>query len=111
MNCKPGDLAIVVRHERGGSAIKDCHGMILEVLYLAPPEPFNLPDGQRSTRGSGTEWVVKAARPIPVRMPDGSTRMAQYGKAFDAFLRPIRPGDITDEEVRDLYAPKVPEAA
>jgi hypothetical protein len=29
----------------------------------------------------------------------------------DANLSPIRPGDISDEEVRDLYAPKVTEAA
>jgi hypothetical protein len=29
----------------------------------------------------------------------------------DAWLRPIRPGDISDEEVRNLYLPKLPEAA
>jgi hypothetical protein len=30
---------------------------------------------------------------------------------LDEWMRPIRPGDITDEEVRDLYAPKIPETA
>lgn len=31
------------------------------------------------------------------------------GLIEDEFLRPIRPDGVTDEEVRDLYAPTMPE--
>jgi len=95
MNCKPGDLAIVV-------AVRDCHprypklGLIVRVVEFAPAG-FSLANawcqykGGQVAHGHDT-WVVTVER-------DGRTWL--HG---DSRLRPIRPGDLEDETptVREL---------
>jgi len=83
MNCKQGDLAYVTSMKQGGMF----YGHIVRCI-----EPtVDRIDGQPG-------WIVEP-------------RLGHWRGVHDSALRPIRPGDITDEEVRDLYAPKVPEAA
>lgn len=98
MNCKPGDLAIVIKSGVGNE------GRIVKCLRLAT-------DADRVNEGfiggfGIPLWVVDK----PLKCITGGRRH-RARLAWDAQLRPIRPGDITDEEVRDLYAPKQPEAA
>jgi hypothetical protein len=85
MNCKPGDLAFYV-----GRA-DNLRGFIFRCVERAP-------------FGGEAAWVTE---PPP---PPGPGYVA-CGLVLDESLRAIRPGDISDEEVRDLYAPKQTESA
>lgn len=98
MNCKPGDLAIVVRSKAGNEGrIGRClrraskREIARQALFSFQGEPCWKMDREFSAcdnfgRGGYSVSILP-----------------------DACLRPIRPGDISDEEVRDLYAPKLPE--
>lgn len=87
MNCKPGDLAIVVHTTRGEQV-----GRIVRCVDLVRGLRF-------ADIGTLDAWITEPML------------MNRFGEAPcpDAWLRPIRPGDISDEEVRDLYLPKPPE--
>lgn len=90
MNCKPGDLAVVV----GGVASL---GKVLTCLRLATQAELE------------ALWFQDD---VPVWIVDRTLETLsgrRLSLAPDCMLRPIRPGDITDEEVCDLYAPKLPE--
>jgi hypothetical protein len=103
MNCKPGDLAVVVDDNEPENV-----GLLVEVQDRIDSEWEDEPF---------PHWlVVSRGRPMLNRLYDdgvplGEFEYSQEGYVADKDLRPIRPGDISDEEVRDLYAPKIPEAA
>ena len=88
MNCKPGDLAILIAPGPTGEAHNI--GMIVEVVKPCP------------TGRAGFWWVVSQGRPGINRM----NMKVQSGAVHDARLRPIRPGDLEDETptVRELEA-------
>lgn len=91
LNCRPGDLAVVIVD---GPFL----GMIVEVLYKAPMEPFNLPDGYPHVPGKENSWVIKMQRPIVLSLKYNSEkRMTIYACATDSVLRPIRDSDGEDE--------------
>jgi hypothetical protein len=108
MNCKPGDLAVVVRSVYGNE------GQLLRIL--APSRGNGLPAGAKYTdsrgitwaRSNGFCWEVESLSPHGIKKRLRTYRFADVG---DRYLRPIRPGDINDEEVRELFAPKLPEVA
>lgn len=109
MNCKPGDLAVVVRSLYGNA------GQLLRVI--APSRGNGLAVGATYEDSHGTRWKrahevfcweVESLSQSGLHKRLRSYRFADVG---DTHLRPIRPGDISDEEVRDLYAPKQPEHA
>lgn len=80
MNCKPGDLAIVVRSRR----YPECNGMILKIEHLAYPGYW---------RVSGKLIEEYAAR---------------HGKSLnlnDRLLRPIRDNPGEDEMLRIVGKP------
>jgi hypothetical protein len=89
MNCKPGDLAVVV----SGSMPEDSPtlGAIVRLTKIDPDwwEPVWEYEGRLLIDAAGVELIALA----------------------DRFLRPIHQDGITDEEVRELYAPKLPELA
>lgn len=98
MNCKPGDLAVI----RGCVEAVDCNGMLVTVLENVRGNEWTAPDGYMF------EWGGVSP----------STAVESLGSSFDArdertmyavfesrCVVPIRPGDISDEEVRDLYSP------
>jgi hypothetical protein len=82
MNCKPGDLAVFVKSSAGNE------GRLVTCLRFIGRVP--------DYRGSDY-WETDT--PVPSWFGD----MASIAR--DSQLRPIRPGGVTDEEVRDLYAP------
>ena len=94
MNCKPGDLAVVMRGKHAGK--------LVEVLYLAPPHNFKLPDGAwNQGEPDGQCWVIHLlGAPIWVRIPDHPSggRFAAYGSARDNRLRPLKGEPLTATE-------------
>ena len=98
MNCKPGDLAIVIRGQ--------IMGKLVEVLY-APPVGiiFLLPDGHRHAPCDPGEWVLKILG-APVHGLPGwpPERYAQYGCGKDSGLRPIRGLPETEKHNEEITA-------
>lgn len=80
MNCKPGDLAIVVRSATGLNAGKIC---------LVKNE-------SRMITQYGFCWLVEF--PHPIKWASG--HITREGWAGDADMRPIRDSDGTDETLR-----------
>lgn len=96
MNCKPGDLAIIV------SSKSQYNGRIVEVLFAPPAAAFDLPDGYPACADSGTDsWVVKfIGGPAPAPLLNGRIRQAWYAVGADKCLKPLRgdPDEVTHEE-------------
>jgi hypothetical protein len=97
MNCKPGDLAYIV-----APWIEEGRGRFVHVVRAATADDLRAVGIYSAPtfhiwfcRGDIVTW-------------DGPRREFVIA---DESLRPIRPGAISDEQVRDLYLPKVPEAA
>lgn len=92
MNCKSGDLAVIVN-----SVVPTNVGGLVRVLD--------------TILADAGDWRVEALSQLT--STDGRTVAPgdRHGYIEDACLRPIRPGSVTDEEVRELYAPKLPEVA
>jgi hypothetical protein len=90
MNCKPGDLAVVIRGEFAS-------GKIVRCLYLRPEHCVISKDGHLRY---GPIWQVEP------RIPDFSNRLVSHAR--DAILRPIRnPGDDASDESL-AWLPPVP---
>jgi len=99
MNCKPGDLAIVVNAARTPEMI----GHLVTVLFWVG-EGDACPDGMKP---DGAAWWCKSENSggIPTRHPYGLVYEPER-LIDDQLLRPIRPGDLEDETptVRELEA-------
>lgn len=91
MNCRKGDLAIIVRSLTGKSV-----GKILRCVELSVFNGTRKPDG---TINPGPVWKTDAS----LKGWDGSN----HNFVHDAYLRPIRdPGDdATDEMIQRLGSP------
>ncbi len=99
MNCKPGDLAIIIKDANTAKTA----GMLVEVLHLAPMRDFRLPDGEWHLHPSTPDqWVCKlghaVAAPMYKRGHPTGTRMAHYGCISDRYLRPLPPPESVDSE-------------
>ena len=97
MNCKPGDLAIVV------SSKPHYNGRIVEVLFAPPAQRFTLPDGYPA-HGASTEpaWVLKfVGGPVNAPLASGNLRKAWYGVGADRCLRPLRDDPDAVERERE----------
>jgi hypothetical protein len=98
MNCKPGDLAVIVKAKQDMRNI----GKIVTVLRLAIDGEYLGPWRTRMTREDGISWVIEGVGQIfwagdPVKQ-----------RAIpDEWLRPITPppGTVTTEEVKTLFSP------
>lgn len=105
MNCKPGDLAIVVRARQTPEML----GRIVTVVRLAVPgEHFKTDRGNMQWTGHSTQvWVVKSDRPMPWYGDKGTLHFATERIFHDGGLRPINPGDLVedDEQGKKLVAP------
>lgn len=83
MNCKLGDLAVIVRSAVGNE------GLIVEVIAMSELRPQY-------------DWIVKATRAI--RWQSG--QICKEGHAKDSSLRPIRDNDGEDEMLRIVGKPQ-----
>lgn len=92
MNCKPGDMAIIVR---APAHRVDHLGMCVEVLYAAPTTDHVLPDGAPAFGSPAGEWIVQFSQPIVVRCGRG-TRRTYYASVPDYALLPIRPEELRE---------------
>ena len=90
MNCKPGDLAIIIGDDPKNPGLT---GMIVEVLYPPPAGPFDLPNGvpHKAVKGVNT-WVIRFTRPRPVRWSPKKSVPNEYAVCPDAKLKPL-PGE------------------
>lgn len=80
MNCKPNELAFIVKTHPDWS---EYIGRVVTTIRLGVGEHAG-------------KWLVD----LKVAGHAGDVY------CHDAHLRPIRPGDISDEEVRDLFNPE-----
>lgn len=94
MNCKQGDLAIVVRSVAGNA------GKIVRCEKFVPNLKLVGRDGRT---GSGPGWAIDPP------LPGWSGRLTY--RAFDSALRPIRDSDGEDEILRIAGKPTVKEKA
>ena len=108
LNCKPGDLIVVIRPTLHGTQLL---GMLATVLYAAPRHGFKLPDGYPQEGCPPYFWLLEFPHEIsaPINVNGhGGYRRTRYGTAPDRCLRPINnPGeDATDETLQWLEVPR-----
>ena len=96
MNCKPGDLALVVR----ARATPEMLGRIVTVVRLATPgERFKTDRGYiRWTGACSGLWVVSSNHPMPWKNDQGTLHFTLERVFRDECLRPINPGDLVEDE-------------
>lgn len=100
MNCKPGELCRVV----GMTTTPEANDHFVVTVKLVDAG-YLFTDGSHLAEGSASpSWLVHGHN-IPVRSTAGKLKHRNDRAIADRCLRPIRPGDISDEEVRDLYLP------
>lgn len=104
LNCKPGDLAVVVGL---GGSFANFNDRIVEVLERAPNGPIvKLPNGAFSNGGERC-WIVRFPSQVAMPLGGGKHEQTHYSVCPDKHLRPIRdPGDdAVDEMVLIAGAP------
>lgn len=98
MNCKPGDMAVVVKDE--------CyliHPWTLERVQLL--KPGTIVRVMRLGTRDGY-WEIEEPLYISFRFPvAGNTGVAVISAISDDLLRPLRGDGVSDDEVRELYTP------
>lgn len=98
MNCKIGDLAVVI----GKGPIA---GRIVEVFKACPQNVvFCLPDGYPH-EPVDYEWIVRLQNPAEVNTTGGMTRRTVWAPAPDRKLRPVSGIPMEDEVTEDLKEP------
>lgn len=83
MNCKQGDMAVVIK---GANA-----GLIVDVLLLAPVGVgFVLPNGVRARALDGPGWIICSnGSPFKGKARNGVRSLSQYAAMHDTSLRPV----------------------
>lgn len=88
MNCKPNEMAFIIK-----SALPGFLGKVVTTRYLAPKGvPFTLPDGwgHESINKPSHEWVCEFPSDIVVPLTGGSTRLSRFAPVPDKCLKPLR---------------------
>lgn len=99
MNCKPGDLAMIVRSDgwgKYGEIAKLLFGRIVRVVDLGPP-------ANPSTCHSDIVWRFET--PLKVQF-EGKQYVANG--IHDSCLKPIRPNAIDVQDESKAWLPPVP---
>ena len=111
LNCKPGDLAIVLSRRNGAACIAT--GKFVEVVRSTAPSCLSqTPDGlwfkPHPESDSGAIWLIKYQHAELYFSKTGKPRTSLYDFIPDSRLRPIRdPGpDAVDETLIWLPALK-----
>lgn len=90
MNCKQGDLAVIV-YSRAGN-----EGKIVTCLKLHPPG-YDLTDKEH-----GPVWEVDRNDLIAVWAGTGAIASTNGNAIPDSFLRPIKPDETPDESIEAM---------
>jgi hypothetical protein len=90
MNCKPGDLAVVV----GASVTPEMIGCIVKVVRLAVKGEY-LKEARFT--GESPAWVCESDSGIPIRTSQRRFFRTTQRAINDSNLRPIRDNDKEDE--------------
>ena len=88
LNCKPGDLAILVNNEDGSEG---------SLFYVVRQDTRNTP------RTPGVWWVCETTSPVQTAY--GPARTGELVVIHDCVLRPIRDNDGEDETLQWLDVP------
>ena len=94
MNCKPNELAFIVR-----SARPELLGKVVTTHYLAPKGVlFDLPDGHGHVVNNSPfpHWVCEFSSTVAAPLAAGSQRLTRFACVPDACLKPLR-GDEEPE--------------
>lgn len=99
MNCKQGDLAVVVKTSRVNPKSL---GMIVRCLRRGISGDYSQTPGLGRNEPT---WIVEASRPTLVQVIGDVTTMSVEFAVPDAAMRPIRPGDVEDAAPRAVDKP------
>ena len=105
MNCKPGDIAVIVHPQMAGK--------LVTVLYLAPDGRFILPNGTPAAgdRITGGYWVIQSlGAPFAVTRSSRPARN-MYAVCHDRWLRPVRGEGLGGETPTEIDKPQPAEVA
>lgn len=104
MNCKPGDLALIIRDAKEFKFA----GMLVQVLYLAPVgRIFQLPDAKLHDPVPTMDiWVVEFPHLVDCPLNTGKTAPSRYGCIIDRVLRPLPDPESLDAEEIDQQLPE-----
>lgn len=95
MNCKPGDLAIIVRVDDRGD--RDAIGLIVEVMRAAAAVDW--------TDANQPEWQCRSRAPFRARdMRTGAIVLSNEFDVKDSWLRPISGVPVTDDVEDEVTA-------
>jgi hypothetical protein len=98
MNCKPGDLAVVIRDQLLKDAVVVRSGQLVKVVRLT-----------EANVGAGHVWQIEEPIRFVITLPlPFGLAVAMSGEVLgidDSELRPIRGNEVTDEQVRELFTP------
>ena|ERR1700754_1086679 len=101
MNCKPGELAIVISAE----ATPEMIGYVVEVVRQAI-------DGEMLGKFQLTQeyphrhsWICRSANGIPMRSTHGNLHIVNERAILDVFLRPITGLPIDEETPTEIKEP------
>jgi hypothetical protein len=97
MNCKPGDLAVIV-----GVASK-C-GFIVEVMRAATLSRFDLPDGRPHVGCFLEDWIIKFQRAVQCPTMRGMV-LSEWAVVADSKLRPVSGLPVDDEIPAEIKEP------
>ena len=101
MNCKPGDLAIVI----GGEITPEMIGSIVKVIRIAINGETNSIGGK--IRTTAASWICEAqnSRGIPIRVDEGKLYLVPWRAIQDRILRPISGLPMEEETEQKLKEP------
>lgn len=94
MNCKPGDLAYIVRDDDTPSDI----GKVVEILRICPPNEWLYP--------GAPEWECRSRTPLTGFNARGRVSMDHELDIPDAWLRPIGGVPLNDETPIEINVPE-----
>jgi hypothetical protein len=101
MNCKPGDVAYLTQ-----DLFIQCRGCGEKALLVKRGTVVTV-----ERLGGPAWWFIADPIPFAVRTSCGAEARDTITGFDDYLLRPFRAEGVTPDEVRELYAPRLPEHA
>ena len=101
MNCKPGDLAIII----GAVLTPEMIGCVVECVHLTVPgEVLKCNALALPLRLDGPAWLVRGTGLIPNRSTSGRLEFLPERFVSDKYLRPVSGLPVTDDVTDEVTA-------